>query len=108
MDPVRTSFPPEGPDGILDSFVNISGERSPYTRAVPNRGPAGDSIDGPTAPKGAAQPATLVNAEVLGPVCRPMTTIMHTDPEGFARGTSKNVKLLPSRTGVSDFWARRS
>lgn len=108
MDPVRTSFPPVGPNGLLHDIVNISGQRSPYTKALPVKGgPAGVGIDGPTAPAGGAQPAQLVNAEVLGPQCKPMTTISHSDPQGFDKGTGKNVKLLPSRTGTGDFWNQR-
>lgn len=106
-DPVKTSFPPMGPSGIVDHVVNCSGERSPYTKQLPVKGaPAGDSIDGATAPAGGAQPAQLVNSEVLGPMCKPVTTTFYPNAADHEQ-TGRNVKLLPSRAGVSDFWNQR-
>lgn len=107
MDPVRTSFPAMGPAGITSDVVNISGQRSPYTKAMPVKGvPANVGIDGPTAPAGAAQPANLVNSEVLGPMCKPVTTTCYPNAAGHEQ-TGRNVKLLPSRTGTGDFWSQR-
>lgn len=106
-DPVHTNFPPMGPHGIEQSVVNISGQRSPYTRMLPVQGgPAGVGIDGPTAPAGGAQPAKLVNAEVLGPCCKPITTTYYPNADE-SRSTGRNVKLLAPRTGTSDFWQQR-
>lgn len=106
-DPVHTSFPAMGPRGIEQSVVNISGQRSPYTRFQPVQGgPAGVGIDGPTAPAGGAQPATLVNSEVLGPCCKPITTTYYPNA-AEAGNTGRNVKLLAPRTGTSDFWDQR-
>lgn len=106
-DPVHTNFPPMGARGIPESVVNLSGQRSPYTREVPNKGPSGVSVDGPTAPAGAAQKATLVNAEVLGPCCKPVTTLYYPNALNHEQ-TGRNVKILPPRTGVSAFWDQRS
>jgi hypothetical protein len=106
MDQIKTSFEPMGPSG-MGAVVNISGARSPYTKAVPVGGvPSGVGIDGPTAPAGAAQPATLVNAEVLGPCCKPITTLYYPNAAGHEQ-TGRNVKLLAPRTGTSSFWDQR-
>lgn len=107
-DPVKTSFPPMGPNGISDSVVNVSGQRSPYTTLVPVGGvPGGAGIDGPTAPAGAAQHPTEINAETLGPCCKPQTTLFFPNAADHEQ-TGRNVKILPSRAGTSDFWAQRA
>ena len=103
-DPIKTDFPAMGLNGIPESVINRSGERSPYTTARPNSGPSGDSIDGV---KGAPAAHTLVNAEVLGPVCAPQTTLFYPNAADHEK-TGRNVKLLPSKSGVSDFWEKRA
>jgi hypothetical protein len=104
-DMTKTSFPVMGDSGIPDSVVNLSGARSPYTQVVAKGGvPAGDNIDGPT---GAPRTATTVNAEVLGPMCKPQTTLFFPNAANHA-DTGRNTKLVPSRTGVSDMWAARA
>jgi hypothetical protein len=103
MDPIKTDFPAMGLNGIPESVINMSGNRSPYTTLRPNAAPAGDSIDGVTGPPAAH---TLVNAEVLGPVCAPQTTLFYPNAANHA-DSGRNVKLMPSRAGVSDFWDKR-
>lgn len=103
-DMTRTDFPVMGDAGIPESVVNLSGARSPYTQAVPKGGvPAGISIDGPT---GAPRKATEVNAEVLGPMCAPQTTLFFPNAADHEK-TGGNTRIVPSRSGVSDMWATR-
>lgn len=102
-DPIKTSFPAMGESGIPESVVNISGQRSPYTQLRPNSGPAGDSIDGP---KGAPAAHTQVNAEVLGPQCKPQTTLFFPNAADHAK-TGRNTRTVQNRAGTSDFWDRR-
>lgn len=103
-DPVKTSFPAMGPNGIPESVVNMSGNRSPYTQLVPNKGPAGDSIDGPT---GGPARHTEINAEVNGPLCAPQTTLFFPNAADHEK-TGRNTRIMPSRAGASDFWDARA
>jgi hypothetical protein len=102
-DAVSTSFPVMGDSGIIDHVVNMSGNRSPYTTPVAKKGPAGDSIDGPT---GGPRVQTEVNAEVLGPMCSPQTTLFYPNAADHDK-TGRNTIIVPSRSGVGDFWNSR-
>ena len=102
-DEVRTTFPVMGSEGIASSVVNMSGARSPYTQLAPRQGvPSGDDLPSATG----ARSQTMTNAEVLGPCCAPQTTLFYPNAADHA-STGRNVKLMPSRSGVSDFWNER-
>jgi len=102
-DPVQTSFPVMGDSAITEHVVNISGSRSPYTTMVPRQGvPAGDDLPSSTGNRS----QSVVNAEVLGPCCAPQTTLFFPNAADHDK-TGRNVKLMPSRSGVSDFWSER-
>lgn len=104
-DMTHSDFPVMGDSGIPSSVVNMSGERSPYTtlKAKPAAPPSPD-IAGPT---GGPRTQTTVNAEVLGPLCSPQTTLFFPNAASHA-DTGRNTKIVPSRAGVGDMWAARS
>ena len=102
MDKVHTDFPVMGDAGIPASVVNISGNRSPYTTMQPRQG--SESGDLPSATGNRAQ--SMVGSETLGPLCAPQTTLYYPNAATH-ECTGRNVKILPSRAGVSDFWDQR-
>jgi hypothetical protein len=96
---VTSHFPAMG-EGPFTDVHDPSADRSPYTKL---RAKGGGKSDGPDLVKGGERSRSPVNAEVLGPLCRPNTTIAYSsDPTNL-----RNVRIIPSRAGVSDMWARR-
>jgi hypothetical protein len=102
-DMTHSNFPVMGDSGIPSSVVNMSGNRSPYTQLQPKGGAAGEGGFGVP---GGPRKATEVNAEVLGPLCKPQTTLFWPNAANH-NDTGRNTKIMPSRAGVSDFWSQR-
>jgi hypothetical protein len=102
-DHVTTDFPVMGDQGIASSVVNMSGNRSPYTTPVAKQGGQSGGIDGVT---GGPRQQTEINSEVLGPLCKPQTTLFFPNAADHDK-TGRNTKILPSRSGTSDFWDQR-
>lgn len=95
---VTSHFPAMG-EGPFTDVHDPSADRSPYTRLRPKQGGKSVAPDSVQAHRGQSP----VNAEVLGPLCRPNTTIAYSsDPLN-----TRNVRVVPSRAGVGDMWAKR-
>jgi hypothetical protein len=100
-DPVKTTFETMGQYPLEGHVVNMSGQRSPYTKTAPKQGPTSD------APDSVGGNRSQVAKDYNGPKFAPQTTICYPNaPEASA--TLRNVKIMPSKTGVSDFWANRA
>lgn len=103
-DTQTSSFPKMGDSSITDGLVNVSGNRSPYTTAVPRKGPAGDSFPGEGTK--ANRSANQIH-EAHGPTFRPVaTTCFPNAPE--AAQVQRGLRTVPSSVGNRDFWDRRS
>jgi hypothetical protein len=102
-DNVRTDFPTMGEHPLEGSVVNLSGARSPYTKLVP--GKMGKNA-GPDSTTSVAR-QTMVTSETNGPLCAPQTTVAYPNAPESGQ-TQRNVQLMPSKAGTSDFWARRA
>lgn len=99
---VVTTFPTMGEHPLEGSVVNMSGARSPYTKLAGGNQGKSDAPDSSDSVAG----ATLIK-EANGPQCAPVTTIAYPNaPE--SNQSMRNVKLMPSKSGVSDFWAQRA
>lgn len=96
---VTSHFPAMG-EGSFTDIHDPSAARSPYTKMRPKGG--GKSV-GPDSVQ-AHRSQTSTSAEVSGPVCRPVATIAYAQDPTLMR----NVRLMPSRAGVSDMWAARA
>jgi hypothetical protein len=96
---VTSHFPAMG-SGPFTDVHDPSADRSPYTKARPKHGPTSDAPDS----VGGHRSRTSVNAEVLGPIGHPNTTIAYSSSPELQR----NVRIVPSRAGVSDMWAARA
>jgi len=95
-------FPTMGDEGIPSSIVNISGERSPYTKVAPKGGaPTGPDV---TSTNGHAGSTVIRDAQ--GPTQRPVTTICY--PNAPEASTPRGVRVMPSAIGNRDFWAARA
>ena len=103
-DNIKTTFEAMGDEGIPSSVINLSGQRSPYTRVRPRGGAvAGDDLPSSTGNRS----QSLTNAEVLGPQCAPQTTLYYPNAADH-EATGRNTRIVPSRTGVADnFWGSR-
>lgn len=100
-DNIQTSFPPMGDQGIPSGFVNMSGNRSPYTQAVPKQGAKSGAPDD----TGGIRTSTMIN-HAQGPRLAPITRI-YPDNEAEAKPQMRNVKIVPGRGGVDDFYVTR-
>ncbi len=101
----KSSVPPTTSDfpkvGSYDSVVNMSGQRSPYTMPEARKGPMNDN---PPDSSAAKRGATMIR-DADGPTFRPVAT------RGWAPGygeTGRGMRIMPSRTGLGDFWSSRS
>ena len=95
-----------GDHGIPDSFVNMSGDRSPYTQ----QGKPGEGLGGPgkgPADEGVAGNRTGVEKEYNGPHFAPQTTL-YAKNASEASDQPRNVKLVRSAVGNTDFWDARA
>lgn len=100
-DQFTTSFPKMGDEGIPHSFINMSGQRSPYTQTVPKK----------TMGRGASPTGTKANRggkliEPGGPHFRPVTTLYRQNA-AEASATQRNTRIMPSALGDRDFWKGR-
>lgn len=100
---VTTHFEAMGENPLVGTIVNISGNRSPYTMAVPRKGPSSDVLaTGGKANKG----ATLMSGTHNGAKFRPQTTICYPNaPEASATG--RGLRTVP-KAGNSFASARNS
>lgn len=100
-DKTQTSFPKMGDDGIPNSVVNISGQRSKYTTPVPKTG---------NAKGGSGEPATASHRtgklERLGAKGAPQATL-YKQNAAEASATQRNVRTVPSAVGNRDFYSKR-
>lgn len=103
-DKAISQFPRMG-DELVGQVVNLSGERSPYTKLVSSQ--ATNTNIGPDSVGGHAG-QMLIGGEVQGPKFAPQTTL----PGGQAAEAAmsgRNVKIMPANHGVShDFYAKRA
>lgn len=97
-----TSFPTVG-DSVL-SYVGNGGaaKRSGYTIEMPvNTMGKGSSPTGTTGKRG----STMIH-EADGPKCT-ITGTLYSANSAEASATQRNVRIMPSISGVSDFWRAR-
>lgn len=101
-DSAVSAFPKMGEHPLEGSLVNTSGERSPYTKTVARKGPAGDSET-----EGAPVRGHTQISEAQGPTFAPQTTIDFPNaPE--ASQTGRGMRRVPSSVGNRDFWDDRA
>ena len=100
-DRVKTDFPAMGDSGIPNEFVNMSGNRSPYTKVGPGAGGPGKS-DGPDSTDGIRK--SVMIHEAHGPRLAPVTRIYEGNA-AEASLTGRNVRTMERTSG--DFWAKR-
>lgn len=98
---VVSSFPTMGDNGMVSSVVNMSGQRSQYTTPGPGIGGGGKS-DAPDSDTSIRKSTEIENAQ--GPKATIYTRIYEGNA-AEANLTLRNVRIVPSKAGVSDFWA---
>ena len=95
-----SSFPTMGDSGY-EGLVNMSGDRSPYTKARPRQGATMDDTGGsPAGGRGSG----MVH-ETMGPCFQPVASRVQSPeyPE-----TGRGMRIVPSSIGNRDFWAARA
>lgn len=101
-DKITTEFPKMGDSGIPDSVVNMSGDRSAYTKLV------GRKTEG----RGASPTGVKKNRgrsmihEANGPKGIPVATLYKPNA-AQASDTQRNTKIMKPAMGDRDFWAKR-
>jgi hypothetical protein len=108
MPAYKSDFPLMGED-VVHQVVNVSGNRSPYTKEVPKQTMGrGKSPTGVMASRG----RSVIN-EAHGPRCYIQETLYHANA-AESSATERNVKIMPKSmsrpdTGgaLSGFWAKR-
>lgn len=102
-DNATSQFPKMGEEPLTNSLVNVSGNRSPYTKTVARKGPSGDVL----ATGGKANRGATEIHEAHGPTFRPQTTICYPNaPEHAATG--RGMRTVASAVGNRDFWDQRA
>lgn len=107
-DATTTSFPKMG-DSLIHNVMNLSGQRSPYTKTMPRKNKAGKSPIGST---GGTKKHTLIK-EANGPRCTVKFTLYANNAADAGKQT-RNVRMMPQRmsrpdgTGGGNFWAKRA
>jgi hypothetical protein len=102
-DSASSAFPKMGEAPLTSHLVNASGDRSPYTKNVARPAQGDAEAVGGTAIRGVGQMATT---EMNGPVNRPVTTISYPNSPEMSK-TGRGMRVVPSKTGVGDFWDNR-
>jgi hypothetical protein len=95
-----SSFPKMGESGY-EGLVNMSGDRSPYTKDQPRHGPTMPDTGGsPAGGRGSG----MVH-DTYGPAFRPVASRSFAPeyPE-----TGRGMRTVPSAIGNRDFWAARA
>jgi hypothetical protein len=102
MTPTSTSSFPTMGDSGYEGLVNMSGQRSPYTREQPKHGPTTPDTGG--SPAG-GRPAGAMVQGTYGPAFRPVASMAYGTqyPE-----TGRGMRVVPSAIGSRDFWAARA
>jgi hypothetical protein len=101
----QSQFPKMGEHPLEGSLVNMSGQRSPYTTAVPRNGASNDSPDdgGDATHRG----QMLMSGEHNGPTFRPVTTLYQQNAAA-ASDIGRGMRTVPSALGDRDFWDQRA
>jgi hypothetical protein len=98
-----TSFEKMGDQGIPKSVVNMSGDRSAYTKLVGRKTEGrGASPTGTKANRG----RTMIN-EAHGPTFRPVATLYKANA-AEASATQRNTRIMKPAMGDRDFWGKRA
>lgn len=98
---VTSHFPAMG-EGPFTDVHDPSADRSPYTKL---RAKGGAKSDAPDSMKGPGRTRVSINAnEVSGACCVPQARIAYAQDPNLQR----NVRIMPSKAGVSDMWAKRA
>lgn len=100
---IRSPFPTMGESGIPDSFINMSGQRSPYTKLAPRQGPRNS---GPDDAGDATHRSAVQIKDAHGPRLAPVTTLYGKNA-AEATQTPRRLRLMPSAIGNRDFWGAR-
>ena len=95
-----STFPKMGDDGYA-GLVNMSGDRSPYTTAVPRHGPTTPDTGG--SPAG-GRGSTMIH-EAHGPQFRPVASRVYQEEYP---GTGRAIRTVPSAANRGDFWTSRA
>ncbi len=95
-----STFPTMGDQGGVTNWVNMSGQRSPYTIPGPGIGGGGKS-DLPDSDTSIRKSSEIESAQ--GPKA-PIFTRIYEGNAAEANLTLRNVRVVPSKAGVSDFW----
>jgi hypothetical protein len=94
-----SSFPKMGDDGYA-GLVNMSGDRSAYTTAIPRKGPTTPDMGG----GGAGGRGSTMIHEAHGPQFKPVAS--RVSQEEYP-GTERAIRTVPSAVGNRDFWTSR-
>lgn len=100
---MTSQFPAMGEFPLTDSIVNVSGDRSPYTKTVARKGPSGDSESEPAAVRGQIS----MDGEHNGPTFRPVT-MLYQQNAAEASAIGRGMRTVPSSLGNRDFWDDRA
>lgn len=100
MQTQTSSFPTMGDEGYA-GLVNVSGDRSPYTRAVPRQGPTSPDMGG----GGAGGRGSTMIHEAHGPQFRPVASRVYQEEYP---GTERSIRTVPSAANRGDFWTSRA
>lgn len=95
-----SSFPTMGETGY-EGLMNMSGDRSPYTKEVPRQGPTTPDLGG--SPAGGR--GSMLRSERGGPMFAPVASRSYAPeyPE-----TGRSMHTVPSSIGNRDFWDSRA
>lgn len=99
-DVTSTDFPKMGES--MEHVLNLSGERSPYTKSTPRKTMGrGSSPTGTAAIRG----RTMIK-EANGP-CFHIKATLYSQNAAEASAVTRNVRIMPSAVGNRDFWSKR-
>lgn len=99
-----TSFEKMGDEGIPKSVVNMSGDRSAYTKLVGRKTEGRGSDPGIGTKKNRGR--TMIS-EAHGPTFRPVATLYKANA-AEASATQRNTRIMPAAMGERAFRARRA
>lgn len=97
---ITTQFEKIGDQGF-EQVMNMSGQRSPYTMPRGRMGPTQPDLGGGN---GSSRKSATLIKEAHGPTFTPVAsrTFAADYPE-----TGRGIRVMPSRTGLGDFWNQR-
>jgi hypothetical protein len=97
-----STFPKMGEEPLTSHLVNASANRG-NTIPVARKGPSSDSEPGDQAVRGVGR---MASGEINGPCFSPVTRISFPNSPEMSQ-TGRGLRVMPSKTGVSDFWQQR-